>query len=753
MFSRASALAALVTLVALIFPAPAAGATPGWTESSLGPAALSDIDFYGPDAGLAVGWEGNIWRTADGGTSWQRADAGIEARLRKVSLADPHTAYALGDNVLLKSVDAGHTWNALPLPAIEELQGFRTMDFRDASVGLVLATVTKPPTDPPSPPEPDSLILSTTNGGATWNVIGPGLGWLDDIIFATSNVAYAAGWGRLLRSEDQGRSWKPVPAAVLDDEGMPLPQTPSGAFPSHLAFVNEDTGYAIGGAILKTTDGGATWRTLPVASIAGIADIDFADPTTGLAVGTHVLRTIDGGASWKEMAHPGQGWLAAVHMVDANKAYVAGFSPGQGTPPGGGIYRSKDGGATWEIQFEGAGALYAIQAIDTSTVRIAGVLGGSRPAVFGTDDGGHTWKSSVVIDGGATRMGALTFLTPQVGFVSVYQPTNVAYGFAAHLRTTTDSGQSWNDVPLPVDGFVSDIAFADETTGYATSEGGSILFTHDTGRSWTLLGSFADIGWRAVAAPSANVIYAVGPSSRYFNAPAETAYNLAWSTNGGQTWNKRLLGTTLAELLDVDFATPLIGWAVGQDEGHAVLFKTTDGGQSWTKYSFEGTHWPWTVSAVTPDVAYFAAVGGDWRCQVLRTLDGGQEWTFEDIGDCHYEFFADFANQSVGLAALSPGRVSVNGHADLGGTGIVPTVEVIGPVSTSPKSPELELPPVGDGPGAAQVVPGAIGPSTGDHVPATESRLTGWVWALGLLGVVALSAGAITSFRWRAQRR
>jgi len=45
------------------------------------------------------------------------------------------------------------------------------------------------------------------------------------------------------------------------------------------------------------------------------------------------------------------------------------------------------------------------------------------------------------------------------------------------------------------------------------------------------------------------------------------------------------------------------------------------------------------------------------------------------------------------------------------------------------------------------------GPGTGEGMPESNSPPMEWSWALGLLGVLAVSAGAITSFRWRAQRR
>jgi len=70
-----------------------------------------------------------------------------------------------------------------------------------------------------------------------------------------------------------------------------------------VCFADANTGIAVGGVptegvMLRTTDAGATWVSQAAGSC--VLDVCFADPLTGTAVGSSglVLRTTDGGATW-----------------------------------------------------------------------------------------------------------------------------------------------------------------------------------------------------------------------------------------------------------------------------------------------------------------------------------------------------------------------------------------------------------------------------------------------------------------------
>jgi len=72
-----------------------------------------------------------------------------------------------------------------------------------------------------------------------------------------------------------------------------------------IAFTDQDNGIAVGdgGAIVRTTNGGASWISLPLATFSGLLSVSFPTALTGYAAGLYgtVLKTTDGGATWTMM--------------------------------------------------------------------------------------------------------------------------------------------------------------------------------------------------------------------------------------------------------------------------------------------------------------------------------------------------------------------------------------------------------------------------------------------------------------------
>ncbi|MDX1643648.1 MAG: glycosyl hydrolase, partial [Thermoanaerobaculia bacterium] len=182
---------------------------------------------------------------------------------------------------------------------------------------------------------------------------------------------------------------------------------------------------ATGGGVWKTTDAGNTWENitdghLQTGSVGAVA-VAPSDPNViyvgmgercirGVATssGDGVYRSTDGGKSWQHLGLEETLHIAAIeiHPQDPDRVYVA----AQGNPyrpsEARGIYRSENGGRTWEKVLSGdpkAGA--SDLALDPTNPRIlyAGfwehqrlpwkiVSGGPSSGVFKSSDGGDTWK-------------------------------------------------------------------------------------------------------------------------------------------------------------------------------------------------------------------------------------------------------------------------------------------------------------------------------------------------------------------------
>jgi photosystem II stability/assembly factor-like uncharacterized protein len=179
---------------------------------------------------------------------------------------------------------------------------------------------------------------------------------------------------------------------------------------------------AASGGIYKTTDGGVNWRPVfdshPVQSIGSLAiarsdrNVVYAGTGEGkirshISLGQGVYKSLDGGESWALTGLEKTGRIPrmVVHPADADVAYACALGTAYGAQPERGVYRTTDGGATWQLvlhvdQNTGCSDI----AMDPSNPRVlfAGmwsleiktwgrVSGGPGSGLFVTRDGGTTW--------------------------------------------------------------------------------------------------------------------------------------------------------------------------------------------------------------------------------------------------------------------------------------------------------------------------------------------------------------------------
>ncbi|HET9452636.1 MAG TPA: hypothetical protein VFO66_00025, partial [Gemmatimonadaceae bacterium] len=130
---------------------------------------------------------------------------------------------------------------------------------------------------------------------------------------------------------------------------------------------------AAAGGVWKTTNGGVTFRptfdNYPCASTGAIAiapsDTNVVYLGTGepnsrnsIEPGCGMFKSTDGGITWKPIGldksqHIGR---IVVHPTNANIAYVAALGPAWKTGGERGLYKTTDGGTTWQLIKPGANA-------------------------------------------------------------------------------------------------------------------------------------------------------------------------------------------------------------------------------------------------------------------------------------------------------------------------------------------------------------------------------------------------------------
>src|SRR5947209_12132119 len=132
-------------------------------------AALRAVQFVDASEGWAVGDEGVVWHTIDGGRNWERQPTGVRGSLTALHFLNPYTGWVAGreelpngggsSGVLLYTRDGGVRWQRVLLNA---LPGLNRVCFVDDQTGYLVGDgADQFPTG----------VFVTTNAGHTWQPI------------------------------------------------------------------------------------------------------------------------------------------------------------------------------------------------------------------------------------------------------------------------------------------------------------------------------------------------------------------------------------------------------------------------------------------------------------------------------------------------------------------------------------------------------------------------------------------------------
>jgi len=170
-----------------------------WTvSSSVGNQFIRDFSFISASTGWLLGGSDGrgLWRTTDSGRSWvnQSVFPNIpQLLLNAVSFVDANNGWAVGHNgFVFKTSNGGSTWVQQTSNTTNLL---RDVFFINSTNGWAIGD--------------NGTIIRTTNGGVTWNVSSTGAtNVLWKVHFASSMLGWAVGEnGTIVQSTDGGATW------------------------------------------------------------------------------------------------------------------------------------------------------------------------------------------------------------------------------------------------------------------------------------------------------------------------------------------------------------------------------------------------------------------------------------------------------------------------------------------------------------------------------------------------------------------
>jgi len=297
-----------------------------------------------------------------------------------------------------------------------------------------------------------------------------------------------------------------------------------------------------------------------------------------------------------------------------------------GTGSGGAVYRSADGGSTWQLVNTGLTSqsvtALAIDPVSSSTIYVSAGTNeiSAKGGVFKTTDGGGSWRAiNTGLDPDAT--GSVLVIDPKT-------PTTIYLGSDRGVFKSSDAGGEWHaanaglSYPIAVNALVIDPQTP--TILYAATMSG-VFKTADGGTGWRALdlGLGPYIGGRiAIDVQNPNILYA---------AVLRTSWSIGGlfkSTDGGEHW--RPINPRLADVkaLSIDARMPTTLYAGDLREG---MFKSTDGGGHW--HAINAGLPTLRINALMidpqmPSTLYAGFLGGG----VFKSVDGGGNWQTSNAG-------------------------------------------------------------------------------------------------------------------------
>jgi photosystem II stability/assembly factor-like uncharacterized protein len=296
-----------------------------------------------------------------------------------------------------------------------------------------------------------------------------------------------------------------------------------------------------------------------------VVDLHAASPTTmwgvveeNTAVGrpTNFVRTANpAGTEFVSLGVTGGNStldVGNIHGFD-NQTALASLYPPMGT--GGEILRTTNGGTTWSVvsprsAFTG-GFLNFVTMFNANEGVAFGDPNGGNFEVLRTTNGGLSWARIPNANLGITPLSPDEYGLVRSFFVlgnTIWAGNSHASGttpLQGRIFKSTNQGQTWTAVNVPLPGGVANIAFTDPLNGIANS-GTDLIKTTDGGTTWTTVtpnsSATGRFYWFDIdAVPGTRNFISVGGSLAAMNA--ETDFGSSWSSDG-VTWRNIDRGVT-----------------------------------------------------------------------------------------------------------------------------------------------------------------------------------------------------------------
>lgn len=598
---------------------------------------------YEQDQELFIIVRGNLFKSTDGGASWQRIVNGLDNRASLAGLSISSTSPVLfvssfGDGIYTSS-DGGNSWQNVN-NGLENLN-IEVLEIAPDSPDFVLAAGS------------EGGLYKTDNGGVNWNQVLDNPSKIKTISFipnTPSSIVIGDEEGTIYVSTNRGEIWQSN--SPVENSGAINTIAVSPNFSSdQTIFVGTDKG-----GIVKTTDLADSFTPLNQGlSDLSIQDIvispDYANDNTLFASTWNegFFYSQDGGETWKKSS---QGLvkesqadqMKSPHFTDLslseNTLFLGGFD---------GLFKSTDKGQNWQLLETLLPETIVALAVspdyeNDSTVAIAPYVG--DPYI--SKDAGINWTQMYqgLESPYLTRSFDEQDQDPRRFFDIAFSPnydsdqTIFATLLWENFLRSTNGGKSWQRTQLPnvpkysTRGMTiaTSPAFDSDQTIYLLTQQGVIYKSTNAGKKFSVL---SKIGKDFSNETASIVISPNFPSDPTLYASSSDP-GVFQSSDAGKTWQSVSEDSSLGETSSIRLAISPNYKAdktvfAGTNQG---LFVTTDAGKTWDKLSSSANIENGYIEgvAISPnyqnDQTFIVSVRGQG---LFKSVNRGQ--TFTPIGN------------------------------------------------------------------------------------------------------------------------
>ena len=550
-------------------------------------------------------------------------------------------------------------------------------------------------------------IFKSTDGGETWVKKDNGIAEFWEITFRgfavhprNSNIVFAGAEidigirgvefsktkGKIYKTEDGGENWR----CVWEGDNLARfiifdPTNPDTLYASTGIFDREAYN-EIGVGVLKSTDGGETWRQINNGIdnlFIGFLEMHPTNPqilfaAAGMVVAERegnfggVYRTTDGGDHWTQVLSSDYRVYSVVTISPSNPDVIYAGSITA-------FYRSDDGGNTWQRFWKPREHLWGSPGITAGTP-ISAVVAPDDPmtvfvnnyngGVFKSTDGAETWtNSSEGYTGAAMRDIAIDADNPLIVYVA---------GRSGLFRSF-ESGRTWAGLAFgPASNEPYTVALSPDNSQEllsATDHDGTIIKSTDGGKSWRQVFRHPSVdpgdpqkwhGFKAIVYAPSNpeIVYAgMGKTTNIgmVDPSLEPSFGIYKSVDGGETWTEKNFGlensTKIINHIVVHPRNPDIVYIATLHDG---VYKTTDGGESWVPVNNGLMSLDVRSLDIDPKDLETVYAGLAEGVGIFKTTNGGELWEGINYGirvECP-SFLQRVGQVRPGISLVKPKRLA-----------------------------------------------------------------------------------------------